>query len=163
MTPLERVDVGFIGCGRIATLQVLGYLDHPRARLVAVCDQDESIARRRQQEWGARKMYTDYQRLLIDPDINAVEILLPHHLHRDVAIAALQAGKHVSLQKPPTLTLGDLGAVAEAAKRAGRCLRVLENSFVVRDQRRAPRRRADLAAVGSPAVDERGDRRRPLR
>jgi predicted dehydrogenase len=127
MTPLEHVHVGFIGCGRIATLQVLGYLDHPRARLVAVCDQDESLVRQRQQEWGAQKAYTDYERLLADPDVNVVEILLPHHLHRDVAIAALQAGKHVSLQKPPTLTLGDLGAVAEAAKTAGRCLRVLEN------------------------------------
>ncbi len=127
MTPLQRVHVGFIGCGRISTLQVLGYLDHPRAEVLAVCDRDSGLARQRGQEWGARKIYTDYQQLLADPDVNAVEILLPHHLHREVAIAALQAGKHVSLQKPPTLTLGELDDVHEAATAAARRLRVFEN------------------------------------
>jgi predicted dehydrogenase len=127
MTPLERVHVGFIGCGRISTLQVLGYLDHPRAEVLAVCDLDAALARQRGQEWRARRVYTDYQQLLADPDVNAVEILLPHHLHREVAIAALQAGKHVSLQKPPTLTLGELADVHEAAAAAGRRLRVFEN------------------------------------
>lgn len=127
MIPLERVHVGIIGCGRIASLQVLGYLDHPRAELVAVCDQDAQLVRKRQQEWAAKKAYTDYQQLLADPDIDAVEILLPHHLHREVAVAAFQAGKHVSLQKPPTLTLGELDEVHEAATAAGRRLRIFEN------------------------------------
>jgi len=127
MTRLERVHVGIIGCGRIASLQVLGYLDHPSAELTAVCDSDEALVHRRQAEWGAKKAYRDHQSLLRDPDINAVEILVPHHLHKRVAIDALQAGKHVSLQKPPTLTLGDLHAVHEAALDAGRRLRVFEN------------------------------------
>jgi predicted dehydrogenase len=127
MTPLQRVHVGLVGCGRIASLQVLGYLDHPRAELTAVCDADETLVRQRQSEWGAKKAYTDYTQLLRDPDVNAVEILLPHHLHKKVAIEALQAGKHVSLQKPPVLTLGDLQAVHEAALDAGRRLRVFEN------------------------------------
>jgi predicted dehydrogenase len=127
MIPLERVHVGFIGCGRISTLQALGYLDHPRAEMTAVCDRDPALARQRQQEWGAKKVYTDYQQLLRDPDVDAVEILLPHNLHREVAIAALQAGKHVSLQKPPTLTLGELDDVRDAATAAGRRFRVFEN------------------------------------
>ena len=52
MTPIERVHVGLIGCGRIASLQVLGYLDHPRAELTAVCDSDAGLVRQRQAEWG---------------------------------------------------------------------------------------------------------------
>jgi predicted dehydrogenase len=127
MTPLERMHVGLIGCGRIASLQVLGYRDHPRAELTAICDNDEALLRQHQQEWQPKKAYRDYHQLLADSDVNAVEILLPHHLHREVAIAALQAGKHVSLQKPPTLTLRDLDDVNEAAKAAGRRLRVFEN------------------------------------
>src|SRR5262245_49459283 len=127
MIPLERVHVGLIGCGRIASLQVLGYLDHPRAELTAVCDTDGDLVHQRQQEWKAKKAYRDYRQLLADPDVNAVEILLPHHLHREVAIAALQAGKHVSLQKPPTLTLRELEDVRAAATAAGRCLRIFEN------------------------------------
>jgi predicted dehydrogenase len=94
MTPLERVHGGFIGCGQIATLQVLGYLDHPHAEVAAVCDRDAARVRQQQQEWGARKAYTDYRALIADPAVNAVEIMLPHHLHREVAIAALEAGKH---------------------------------------------------------------------
>jgi predicted dehydrogenase len=127
MTRLERVHVGFIGCGRIASLHALGYLDHPRAELTAVCDTDGGLLEQRRTEWRARKAYPDYEHLLADPDVNAVEILLPHHLHRHVAIAALQAGKHVSLQKPPTLTLRELEDVRNAALAAGRRLRVFEN------------------------------------
>jgi predicted dehydrogenase len=127
MTPLERIHVGFIGCGRIATLQALGYLDHERAEVTAVCDQDPALARQRQAEWGAQRAYTDYRALLRDPVVNTVEILLPHHLHVEVAIAALEAGKHVSLQKPPTLTLRELSTVQEAARIAGKRLRIFEN------------------------------------
>jgi len=124
---LERVGVGFIGCGRIADLQVLGYLDHPRAEIVAVCDLDGARAQRRAEEWGAFKVYTDLDKCLADPDVDAVEILTPHHLHEAHAVAALDAGKHVSLQKPPTRSLEELSRVGRAAERSGRVLRVFEN------------------------------------
>src|SRR5262249_55657898 len=127
MTPLESVHVGFIGCGRIAGLHALGYLDHPHATLAALCDRDAALLARRQADWQVPAIYTDYRQMLADADINAVEILLPHHLHREVAIAALQAGKHVSVQKPPTLTLREPGDIHEAAVAAGRRVRVFEN------------------------------------
>jgi predicted dehydrogenase len=78
------------------------------------------LRRQLQQEWQPRKAYHDDHQLLADSDVNAVETLLAHHLHREVVIAALKAGKHVSLLKPPTLTLRDLNDVNEAAKAAGR-------------------------------------------
>jgi len=149
MTPIERVQVGIIGCGRIATLQVLGYLDHPKAELLAVCDSDAALLGRRQAEWGARKAFTDWRELVADPDVNAVEILLPHHLHRAVAIAALQAGKHVSLQKPPTLTLQELDDVREAAAVAGRRLRVFEN-FMYYPPHVKARELVQEGAIGEP-------------
>ncbi len=149
MESLERVHIGLIGCGRIATLQVRGYLDHPQGELLAVCDHDEALVRQRQRDWGAQRAYTDYRALLADADINAVDILLPHHLHREVAIAALQAGKHVSLQKPPTLTLGELAAVNEAAKAAGRRLRVFEN-FMHYPPHMKARELVQDGAIGEP-------------
>jgi predicted dehydrogenase len=149
MTPLEHVHVGIIGCGRISTLQALGYLDHPLATIAAVCDRDEVLARQRQAEWRARAVYTDHTELLADPDVNAVEILLPHHLHRDIAIAALQAGKHVSLQKPPTLTLRELDDVRDAAARAGRRFRVFEN-FMYYPPHAKARELVQKGAVGEP-------------
>jgi predicted dehydrogenase len=149
MTPVERVHVGFIGCGRISTLQARGYRDHPHAGITAVCDQDRARAEGCGAEWGARRVYSDYRALLDDPDVNAVEILLPHHLHRAVAIAALEAGKHVSLQKPPTLTLGELAAVRAAAMAANRRLRVFEN-FMHYPPHVKARELVDAGAIGEP-------------
>ena len=124
---LDHVRVALVGCGRIADLQSLGYRDHPRATLLAVCDTDGALARKRADEWRVPKVYTDLEHLLADPDVDAVDILTPHHLHSAHAIAALDAGKHVSLQKPPTHSLADFDAVAAAAAAAGTTFKVYEN------------------------------------
>ena len=97
---MKRVGIGMLGCGRIADLQCLGYLEHPRARIVAVCDRDEDLARRRLEEWGADKSYTDLDRMLSDPEVDAVEILTPHHLHE------ARAGPHGMRPAPVDARLG---------------------------------------------------------
>ena len=122
----ERVRVGFIGAGRIADLQRVGWVEHPAGELVAVCDPDADVRARRAAEWGCRT-YAAIEELLADDQIDAVEVLTPHHLHADQAVAALRAGKHVSLQKPPTNTLEEFDRVAEAAEEAGTVFRVCEN------------------------------------
>jgi len=149
MTPLERVHVGIIGCGRIASLQVLGYLDHPHAEILAVCDRDSELLQRRRTEWRAKSAYRDVADILKDPEVNAVEILLPHHLHREVAIAALRAGKHVSLQKPPTFTLAELAQIQDAAIDAGRRVRVFEN-FMYYPPHVKARELVEQGAIGEP-------------
>jgi predicted dehydrogenase len=146
---LERVRVGFIGCGRIADLQCLGYLDHERAEIAAVCDVDPDRAADRARAWGARRCYSDVEKLLADPDLDAVEILTPHHLHEQHAVAALDAGRHVSLQKPPTRTLEELDRVAAAARRSRGTLRVFENFMHYPPHRRA-RELIRAGAIGTP-------------
>jgi predicted dehydrogenase len=125
----RRLRVGFVGGGRIADLQAIGWREHARAEIGAICDVDRETRLERAQQWSA----TPYERLddlLADPTIDAVEILTPHHLHAVQAIAALEAGKHVSLQKPPARDLVELDAVGAAAERAaanGIQFRVFEN------------------------------------
>lgn len=92
--PLPKIRVGIIGGGRIADLNVLGWLEHPEAEVAAVCDTNPETLKRRAEQWGATP-YADPAYLLSDPSIDAVEILTPHFLHVDQAIAALEAGKHV--------------------------------------------------------------------
>ncbi len=145
----DEVRVGVVGCGRIADLQVLGYLAHPRCRIVAVCDVDGARAAERAKAWGADRVYGDLERLLADRDVDAVDILTPHHLHAEQAIAALEAGKAVSLQKPPTRTLAELDAVIAAAGRTGSSLRVFEN-FMHYPPHRKARELIDAGAVGTP-------------
>jgi predicted dehydrogenase len=149
MTARDTVRIGIIGCGRIATLQILGYLDHPAARVAAVCDRDPALVEQRRTEWRAARAYTDYRDVLADAEVDAVEILLPHVLHHEVAVAALSAGKHVSLQKPPTLTLAELADVDAAAVAAGRRLRVFENFMYYPPHVRA-RELVRQGAIGEP-------------
>jgi len=75
--------------------------------------------------------------------------LTPHHLHEDHARAALGAGKHVSLQKPPTRTLEELDRVARAAEEAGRVLRIFENFMHYPPHVRA-KQLIEEGAVGEP-------------
>ncbi len=141
--------VGFVGCGRIADLQCLGYRDHPDAQIFAVCDLDETLARRRAAEWGAPRVYSDFEKLLEDPDVDALEILTPHHLHAEQALAALEAGKHVSLQKPPTRTLEEFDRVAHAAQASGCRFRVFEN-FMFYPPHQKARELVEAGAIGTP-------------
>jgi predicted dehydrogenase len=145
----DLLRVGFLGCGRIADLQCRGYLDHPRARLHAVCDLDPALARRRAQKWGATRAFSALSELLADPELDAVEILTPHHLHAEHAVAALEAGKHVSLQKPPTRTLEEWDRVVAAARASGRTLRVFEN-FMYYPPHQKAKQLVDAGAIGVP-------------
>jgi predicted dehydrogenase len=121
------IKVGIIGTGIISQLQGASYASVPDASVEAVCDIDRPLAERRAKEWGAKKVYTDYHDLVADPEVEAVDILLPHQLHRDVAVAAANAGKHVSVMKPMALTVGEAKEMIEAAKKNNVLLNVSEN------------------------------------
>lgn len=70
---------------------------------------------------------TDYREALDDPNVDAVDICLPHDLHASVAIAAAEAGKHVLVEKPLAATLDEADAMIEAAQRRSLVLMVAEN------------------------------------
>ncbi len=146
---MEKLRVGFIGAGGIARLHHLGYKDHPRAEVVAICDADEQQLQRRAGEWGIQRTYTDYRQLLADPNVDAVEVLTPHHLHAPIGIAALEAGKHVSMQKPMAVTAAECDALIEAAKRSGKLFRVFEN-FIYYPPMLKAKELLDSGAIGEP-------------
>jgi len=97
---MDRVRLGVVGVGNIAPLNLAGYLEHERCDVVALCDPRSEVAERRAREWNVPSVYTNLEDLLADPDVDAVEILSPTHLHKEHVIAAARAGKHVSCQKP---------------------------------------------------------------
>lgn len=124
---METVRVAIVGCGRISDLHELGYRDRKEACIVAVCDVDRERAEEKARAWGVQKVYTDYDQVLNDRDIDLVELLTPHHLHCPMTVAACQAGKHVSVQKPMALTAAEAEEMIRAAEGAGVMLRVYEN------------------------------------
>jgi predicted dehydrogenase len=124
MTPIR---VAIVGCGRISDLHQLGYRDNPDAQILAVCDSNKRIAQKKGKEWGVSKIYTEYQQVLADKEIDVVELLTPHHMHCPMTIEACSAGKHVSVQKPMALSASEADQMIAASQKAGVILRVYEN------------------------------------
>lgn len=148
---VERVRIGIVGIGNIAPLNVMGYLEHDRCDVVALCDPRLDKARAMADQWGVPKVYRSLDELLADDEIDAVEILTPTHMHKDHALAAIAAGKHVSCQKPIANTVADGIEMTEAAARAGVVFRVSECYFGYPPLRKAKQLIAD-GAIGEPTM-----------
>jgi predicted dehydrogenase/putative sterol carrier protein len=146
----DFIGVGFIGLGRIADMHFPGYSDIDNAGVVAVCDINEALCQQRMKEYGIQRYYTDYLKMLADPDIQAVEILSPHHLHEPMVLAAAEAGKHIALQKPMANTLESADRMLEAVKKAGVVFRVSDN-YVYYPPVIKAREMIDAGVIGEPS------------
>lgn len=104
----------------------MGYRGRDDALITAVCDTNKAHAKKKAKEWGVEKVYTDYQQVLADKEIDVVELLTPHYLHCPMTVQAAQAGKHISVQKPMALSAAEADQMIDAAKKAGVILRVYE-------------------------------------
>jgi len=110
------VSIGIIGAGvqgrEIGT--TLARL--PGANIVAVCDTYDPFVKRAA-EWAPKATGTqDYKQVLDNKDVQAVIIATPTHLHKEIALAAIQSGKHVYLESPMASTIDDAKAIATAGK-----------------------------------------------
>lgn len=120
---------GLIGCGRVAPRHAQSLLQLPDTTLVGVADTRRPRAENFADKYTAQP-YTHYQRLLDRADIDAVSICVPSGLHAQVAIDALDAGKHVLVEKPIALSLDDADRMIDAARRNQRTLGVvLQNRY----------------------------------
>ena len=123
------LNFGLIGCGRIAPRHAQSIFNLHDARLIAVADVIESRANRFSQEYGA-EAYLDYRRLFDRKDIDVVNICTPSGLHAQMAIEAMQAGKHVIVEKPMALTLHDADKMIVTSRSEGvKLCVVLQNRF----------------------------------
>jgi predicted dehydrogenase len=117
---MEQVGFGVIGTGIVGgAWHAHVYSRLPQAKLVAVCDLNEERAAEVAQKYGAQDVYTDYRELLQHPEIQAVSIATPDFAHREIAVAAAEAGKHILVEKPLATTVEDAEAILAAAKKAG--------------------------------------------
>ena len=123
----ERIRVGVIGTGAIALLRHLPAFkscqDAGRAELVAVADPIAESARRAAERFGVPRALTDYRDLLALP-VDAVSVCTPNAYHEEIALVALDAGKHVLCEKPPAMSYAGARAMHQRAGRAGRATAV---------------------------------------
>lgn len=115
------VKWGVIGAGGIAARRTIpeGLAASDRCALAAVMDSDAGRAQAVAGKFGVPHWYTDVDRLLAHPGLQAVYIATPNHLHKEQAVAAARAGKHVLVEKPMALTLADAEAMIEACRQNG--------------------------------------------
>jgi predicted dehydrogenase len=112
------VKLGVIGIGPWGR-EILNTLARlPQAEVVAVCDTYAAMAKRGGTAAPGATVTADYKTILDNKDIAAVVIATPTHLHKDLAVAALKAGKHVYCEAPLAHTIEDARAIAQAAKAA---------------------------------------------
>lgn len=123
------VRIGLIGAGGIAGAHVAGYLRNPETiTFAAVADPVRESAEKRAGDTGAT-IYADYETMLARAEIDAVDICLPHHLHRDAIVAAARAGKHILCEKPLCLTAREAAEVSDAVRSAGVTLMCAHNQL----------------------------------
>lgn len=140
--PSNLLQVASIGCGRISTgHDMTSIARYGGARIIAVCDVDKDRAnaapgavrnnyvKKAKDNGGLSgdwdiKVYYNYKELLENKSIDAVHISLPDHQHAIVGVHAVNAGKHVYLQKPASLTIEEGRILSDAVKRSGKILQM---------------------------------------
>ncbi len=144
--PADSIGVAVIGAGSFAKAFHLPNLGRiPGCHLEAVADRVGGVAKQAADKFGARYCTTDYRSVLADDKVRAVIVATRHNLHREIATAAAEAGKHVFVEKPLALTVGDCEAIRDATEAAGVLLTVDFN------RRFAPFSRAAKAALRGTA------------
>jgi len=112
------IGIGILGLGQgqshLRAFQAIG-----GNRIVAVCDVERSLAERVALERSVPKVYTDYEQMLSDKDVDVVVVATPDHLHGQHAIMALEAGKHVLSEIPMALTLEECQRIIDLTDRHG--------------------------------------------
>lgn len=112
------IALGVIGLGRAFSLMLPTFLGDPRVKLVAACDPRATARSRFERDFGA-PAYDDVAALVENESIEAVYIASPHQFHAEHTCMAAAHGKHVLLEKPMALTLGECDEMIAACRRTG--------------------------------------------
>ncbi len=116
---MDKLKIALIGAGTWGENHAALYCEHPGAELAAVCDTDISKARRVADRFNIpdHLVYANHKEMLRKTDIDAVAIVTPDFLHRDVAVDCANAKKHMLVEKPLATTKKDLFDIAEAVEK----------------------------------------------
>jgi predicted dehydrogenase len=128
------VRVGVIGAGSIAQIaHIPGWKRCAHVELVAVCDPDRARASAVARKFSIPRVETDFEDLLRNGEVDAVDICTPNHLHAPIAVAALQSGSDVLCERPLARNAAEAQSMVEASRRYDRILMCALNSRFRRD------------------------------
>ncbi len=127
--PSNRLYVGVIGCNGMGWANLRAHLGIPEVEALALCDIDARVLQRRATELEQLRgrpprVFSDYRRMLEDPDLDLVIIATPDHWHCRMLVDAVEAGKHVYVEKPLANSIAECQAMKSAVRRTGRIVQV---------------------------------------
>lgn len=108
--------IGFVGCGSHATNNLYPMLKYARIKLMAICDLNETLARRNAVLFGAERVYTDVDQMLASEDLDGLIVVGPYSLHYEAAKKALVRGIPVFTEKPPAPGLAEAEELVNLAR-----------------------------------------------
>ncbi|GAC1348306.1 MAG: Gfo/Idh/MocA family oxidoreductase [Ktedonobacteraceae bacterium] len=127
----NKILIGIIGAGNIAYMHEAGYSELADfCQVVAVCDINEAAAQDHAASHPA-KVYTDYHALVADTEVDMVDVTVPHRWHYPIALAALEQGKHVLVEKPMAMASEQALHLLKTAQAMGVKFTVAENTHFV--------------------------------
>jgi predicted dehydrogenase len=141
------IRIGLIGAGQRAQQHLEVYQQIPGAEIVAIVDINQPLAQSVAARFNIPDVYTDYQHLLQRDDLEAVDICLHNNLHRPVAVAAMEAGKHVYCEKPMAGSYADAKIMYDTAQDLGRKL-YIQLFTLFRPETRAAKLLIDEGCLG---------------
>ena len=142
----EKIRIGVIGCGA-GRFHAQQYASMPDVELVALAGLEPDRCRQIAEQHHIPHVYGDYAELVARPDVDGVSVCVPNHLHAPMTIAALEAGKHVLVEKPLAASVAEGEAMAEAAARTGRVLMTVFNRRF-RNDSQIVKRHVEAGALG---------------
>jgi predicted dehydrogenase len=152
---MTSIGVGLIGTGYMGKCHALAWNavkpvfgDGPKPRLVHLAEVSPELARVRAEAFGFERSTSDWRALVADPDVDVVSITTPNAFHAEMAIAAVEAGKHVWCEKPMAVALADAERMAAAARAAGK-VTALGYNYIQNPAIRHIRKLLDEGAIGT--------------
>ena len=131
------IKVGIIGCGKIAQVRhIPEYAANPHTEVYGFYDINLARAEELAEKYNG-KAYASYEELLADPAIEAVSVCAANHVHAEITVAALKAGKHVLCEKPMAVTLEECEAMVAAARESGKYLMIGQNQRLAKAHAKA--------------------------
>src|SRR5262245_3263810 len=113
----KKINVAIVGLGFGAEFIPI-YQRHPNANMYAICQRTKEKLDQVGNQYGIEKRYTSFEELIKDPNVDAVHINSPIHMHAPQSIAALKAGKHVACTVPAATSVEECKQIVKAAQKA---------------------------------------------
>lgn len=130
---MNKIKVDIVGCGNIGKRHLAVFDQNPNTVITSLCDEEINTAERLKSNYGhSYPVFESFSEQISQSDADLISICTPHYLHKEMAIEAINAGKHVLVEKPMALTSADSKAMIEAAKSKNKRLYVMkQNRFNV--------------------------------